>query len=94
VGSHGKKLDVELRLCDYRDVHGTFDRVWSIGMMSTSARRTTRDDEGDRSQPRRRWRRLVHTIGNNRSLRHGTPWIEKYIFPNAVARRSVSSAAR
>jgi cyclopropane-fatty-acyl-phospholipid synthase len=28
---------------------------------------------------------LVHTIANNKSLRHGTPFIEKYIFPNAVA---------
>ena len=28
-----KHLAVELRLCDYRDVSGTFDRVVSIGMM-------------------------------------------------------------
>jgi cyclopropane-fatty-acyl-phospholipid synthase len=28
---------------------------------------------------------LIHTIANNHSLRHGTPFIEKYIFPNAVA---------
>jgi cyclopropane-fatty-acyl-phospholipid synthase len=28
---------------------------------------------------------LVHTIANNRSLLHGTPFIEKYVFPNAVA---------
>ena len=28
---------------------------------------------------------LIHTIANNRSRRHGTPFIEKYIFPNAVA---------
>jgi cyclopropane-fatty-acyl-phospholipid synthase len=28
---------------------------------------------------------VVHTIANNRSLLHGTPFIEKYIFPNAVA---------
>ena len=28
---------------------------------------------------------VVHTIANNKSLRHGTPFIEKYIFPNAVA---------
>ena len=28
---------------------------------------------------------FVHTIANIRSLRHGTPFIEKYIFPNAVA---------
>ncbi len=28
---------------------------------------------------------LIHTIANNRSLRHGTAFIEKHIFPNAVA---------
>ena len=85
-GPKGKKLDVELRLCDYRDVHGTFDRVYSIGMMEHVGPKNYRDmmkvidrnlvDDGVA---------LVHTIGNNRSLRHGTPWIEKYIFPNAVA---------
>jgi cyclopropane-fatty-acyl-phospholipid synthase len=85
-GPKGKKLDVELRLCDYRDVQGTFDRVVSIGMMEHVGPKNHRDmmkvidrclvDDGIA---------LVHTIANNRSLRHGTPWIEKYIFPNAVA---------
>ena len=28
---------------------------------------------------------MIHTIANNRSRRHGTPFVEKYIFPNAVA---------
>lgn len=28
---------------------------------------------------------VIHTIANNRSRRHGTPFVEKYIFPNAVA---------
>ena len=85
-GPKGKKLDVELRLMDYRDVQGTFDRVISIGMMEhvgpknhrmmmeTIHRRLADDGVA-----------LVHTIANNRSLRHGTPFIEKYIFPNAVA---------
>ncbi|MBS1122053.1 MAG: cyclopropane-fatty-acyl-phospholipid synthase [Deltaproteobacteria bacterium] len=85
-GPNGKKLDVELRLCDYRDVQGKFDRVVSIGMMEHVGPKNHRDmmkvidrclvDDGVA---------LVHTIGNNRSLTHGTPWIEKYIFPNAVA---------
>ncbi len=85
-GPRGKQLDVELRLCDYRDVQGTFDRVVSIGMMEHVGPKNYRDmmrvierclvDNGVA---------LVHTIANNRSLRHGTPWIEKYIFPNAVA---------
>jgi cyclopropane-fatty-acyl-phospholipid synthase len=85
-GPSGKKLDVELRLCDYRDVQGTFDRVVSIGMMEHVGPKNHRHmlevmnrclvDDGIA---------LIHTIANNKSLRHGTPFIEKYIFPNAVA---------
>jgi cyclopropane-fatty-acyl-phospholipid synthase len=85
-GPKGKKLDVELKLMDYRDIQGTFDRVISIGMMEHVGPKNHRHmmetinarlaDDGVA---------LVHTIANNRSLRHGTAWIEKYIFPNAVA---------
>ena len=85
-GPRGKGLPVELRLCDYRDVQGKFDRVVSIGMMEHVGPKNHREmmrvidrclvDDGVA---------LVHTIANNRSLRHGTPFIEKYIFPNAVA---------
>lgn len=85
-GPRGKQLDVELRLMDYRDVQGTFDRVLSVGMMEHVGPKNHRHmmevidrclvDDGVA---------VVHTIANNRSLRHGTPFIEKYIFPNAVA---------
>jgi cyclopropane-fatty-acyl-phospholipid synthase len=81
-----KHLPVELRLCDYRDVRGTFDRVLSVGMMEHVGPKNHRDmmlaidrclkPDGVA---------VVHTIANNKSLRHGTPFIEKYIFPNAVA---------
>jgi cyclopropane-fatty-acyl-phospholipid synthase len=81
-----KHLPVELQLRDYRDVTGKFDRIVSIGMMEHVGPKNHRDmmqvidrclvDDGVA---------LVHTIANNRSLRHGTPFIEKYIFPNAVA---------
>ena len=81
-----RHLPVELRLCDYRDVTGTFDRIVSIGMMEHVGPKNHRDlmrvierslvSDGVA---------LVHTIGNNRSRRHGTPFIEKYVFPHAVA---------
>jgi cyclopropane-fatty-acyl-phospholipid synthase len=85
-GAKGKGLPVELRLCDYRDVRGTFDRVVSIGMMEHVGPK----NYGEMMQVIERCLvddgvALVHTIANNRSLRHGTPFIEKYIFPNAVA---------
>ena len=85
-GPKGKGLPVELRLCDYRDVQGKFDRVLSVGMMEHVGPKNHRDmmqvindrlvDDGVA---------VIHTIANNKSLRHGTPFIEKYIFPNAVA---------
>jgi cyclopropane-fatty-acyl-phospholipid synthase len=81
-----KHLDVDLRLCDYRDITGVFDRVSSIGMMEHVGPKNHRHvmevvhrslvDDGIA---------VIHTIANNRSRRHGTPFVEKYIFPNAVA---------
>src|SRR5688572_27800420 len=81
-----KHLPVELRLCDYRDVRGTFDRVVSVGMMEHVGPKNYRDMmmTVDRCL-KPDGVAVVHTIANNKSLRHGTPWIEKYIFPNAVA---------
>lgn len=79
-------LPVDIRCADYRTAEGTFDRVVSIGMMEHIGHKNHRTvmevinrtmiDEGVA---------LIHTIGNNRSVTHGTPWVEKYIFPNAVA---------
>src|ERR1051325_9000481 len=38
-----RHLDVDLRLCDYRDVTGRFDRVASIGMMEHVGPRNHRE---------------------------------------------------
>lgn len=80
-----KGLPVELRLQDYRDVSGKFDRVVSIGLMEHVGyknyreffeviHRTLKDDHSTA---------LVHTIGGNHSTDSIDPWIDKYIFPNA-----------
>ncbi len=78
-------LPVEIRVQDYREVDGRFDRVFSIGMFEhvglknyrtyfELARRVTASDGLF----------LLHTIGSNVSSNHTDPWIAKYIFPNSM----------
>jgi cyclopropane-fatty-acyl-phospholipid synthase len=78
-------LPVELRLQDYRDVTGTFDRVISIGIMEHVGYKNYRHymevvdrclKDGGIS--------FIHTIGSNESLRHVNVWTERYIFPNSL----------
>jgi cyclopropane-fatty-acyl-phospholipid synthase len=80
-----KGLPVEIRFQDYRDVTGTFDRVFSAGMFEhvgprnhrryfETAHRVLADDGLF----------LLHTVGGNRSLPSVDAWIDKYIFPDSV----------
>lgn len=77
-------LPVEIRLQDYRDVTGTFDRVASLGMFEHVGHKNYR---GFLEVARR----VLHpgslfylsTIGASRSGRATDPWIDKYIFPNS-----------
>jgi cyclopropane-fatty-acyl-phospholipid synthase len=83
-------LPIEIRLQDYRELDGVFDRqpfdrMFSIGMFEhvgvknyrayfEVARRCLAGDGIF----------LLHTIGSNLSRRHTDPWIGKYIFPNSM----------
>jgi len=80
-----KGLDVTFKLEDYRNATGQFDRVVSIGMLEHVgvknyeefmhvANRCLAEDG----------LALFHTIGSNLSVSTIDPWIEKYIFPNAM----------
>lgn len=84
---HNEVPGVEFRLQDYRDLRGErFDRIVSIGMfehvgyknyrhfMEIVAERCLAEDGLF----------LLHTIGGNVSTTHIDPWIERYIFPNAM----------
>ncbi len=73
---------VDIRLQDYRDVEGSFDRIVSVGMFEHvgargydeyfgAARRLLRDDGV----------MLLHAIGRNSLPGATNPWIRKYIFP-------------
>jgi cyclopropane-fatty-acyl-phospholipid synthase len=78
-------LPVDIRLQDYRNIAGTFDRILSIGMFehvgyknyATFMRkvRGLLKDEG---------LFLLQTIGGNKSVTKNDPWIERYIFPNSM----------
>jgi cyclopropane-fatty-acyl-phospholipid synthase len=78
-----RELPVELRLQDYREVKGRFDRVVSIGIMEHVGPKNYRDymEVVDRCLTPDGIA-FIHTIGNNRTFLNTDPWFEKYIFPN------------
>jgi cyclopropane-fatty-acyl-phospholipid synthase len=78
-------LPVEIRLQDYRDLSGQFDRIISIGMfehVGPKNYRTYFRKVADLLKEDGLF--LLHTIGGNRPALKTDPWIERYIFPNGV----------
>ncbi len=80
-----KGLPVELRLQDYREVQGKFDRVISIGVMEHVGYKNYRTymevterclKEGGIG--------FVHTIGGNTNSALADQFTNKYIFPNGM----------
>jgi cyclopropane-fatty-acyl-phospholipid synthase len=78
-------LPVELRLQDYRDVTERFDHIVSVGMFEHVGLRNYRTYMEKTSQCLKEdGLFLLHTIGNNISEVACDPWLDKYIFPNAL----------
>lgn len=78
-------LPIDIRLQDYRELRGTFDHIYSIGMFEHVGPRNYRTYmQVMRRCLRAGGRFLLHTIGGFESTNHIDPWINKYIFPNAV----------
>ncbi|MFO8028821.1 MAG: cyclopropane fatty acyl phospholipid synthase [Cyclonatronaceae bacterium] len=80
-----RNLPIEIRLQDYREIEGTFDHIWSIGMVEHVGVKNFRTF----MRVARRCLKpgglfLLHTIGGNRSVVRGDPWISRYIFPNSM----------
>jgi cyclopropane-fatty-acyl-phospholipid synthase len=78
-------LPVELKLEDYRNVCGQYDRVISIGIMEhvgyknyvTYMKKVLDTLKKDGIA-------FIHTIGSNTSNSISNPWTTKYIFPNGM----------
>lgn len=76
--------DVEIRLQDYRDVDGRYDRLVSLGMFEHVGRKNYRRY----MQTARRLLTpdglfLLHTIGRNDRGAGIDPWVTRYVFPNS-----------
>jgi len=80
--ARARGLPVELRVQDYRDVTGTFDRVVSIGCLEHVGHRNHRRFfEIVHSRLANGGYALVHAIGVCRTEYRGGRFINKYIFP-------------
>lgn len=78
-------LPVEIVKRDYRDMHGSFDKVLVCGMIEHVGHKNYRALMEAASRcltPEGLF--LLHTIGSNQSVRSIEPWLDKHIFPNAM----------
>ncbi len=85
AAQRGLDRRVKFEPLDYRDVHGTFDRIVSVGMFEHvgpahydaffGAIARLLDDKGVA---------VLHTIGRMDGPSGGNAWIEKYIFPGGT----------
>jgi len=81
-----KGLKVDLRLQDYRTVEGKYDAVVSIGMLEHVGWKNHRNlMKVVHRNLRKEGIAVLHTIGANENQRHGIPFFEKHIFPNAAS---------
>ncbi|WP_232823036.1 SAM-dependent methyltransferase [Oceanibium sediminis] len=80
--AEGLSDQVEFRLCDYRNVQGTFDRIVSVGMFEhVGPRHFTQYFRTIRELLSPDGIALVHTIGWTAPPQGTNPWMAKYIFP-------------
>ena len=80
-----KNFPIEIKLEDYRQVSGTYDRIISIGFMEHVGYKNYRSymKVVDRCLVKNGIS-LIHTIGGNISKTNSNAWTEKYIFPNSM----------
>jgi cyclopropane-fatty-acyl-phospholipid synthase len=80
-----KNFPIEIKLEDYRQVLGTYDRIISIGFMEHVGYKNYRTymNVVDRCLDKNGIA-FIHTIGENKSKTHSNAWTEKYIFPNGM----------
>ncbi|SDZ34098.1 cyclopropane-fatty-acyl-phospholipid synthase [Jannaschia faecimaris] len=93
VEHEGLSDRIDLQICDYREVKGTYDRIVSVGMFEHVGLRHYGEYFRiirDRLSPN--GIALIHTIGWAAPPEGTNPWIAKYIFPGGYV-PTVSEAA-
>lgn len=80
-----KGLPIEIIATDYRELRGTYDKIVSVGMFEHVGYKNYRTFmEAARRCLKDGGIFLLHTIGGNASHIKCDPWINAYIFPNAM----------
>jgi cyclopropane-fatty-acyl-phospholipid synthase len=80
-----RDLPVTILLRDYRDMTGSFDRIYSIGMFEHVGHKNYRTFFSVvRNLLRPDGLFLLHTIGSNRTGTNTDRWTSRYIFPNSM----------
>ncbi|MEE9905721.1 MAG: cyclopropane fatty acyl phospholipid synthase [Chlorobium sp.] len=80
-----ENLPVTIALSDYRNVEGSFDRIYSIGMFEHVGYKNYRNYfETVKRCLKPGGLSLLHTIGGNEPCVSVDPWICRYIFPNSM----------
>lgn len=78
-------LPITIKLQDYRDLSGSFDRIVSVGMFEHVGHKNyaifMQQAFGHLKND---GLFLLHTIGSNSTSFTGDPWINKYIFPHGM----------
>jgi cyclopropane-fatty-acyl-phospholipid synthase len=82
VAEAGLTDRIDIRLQDYRQITGSFDRIVSVGMFEhVGAPHFRAYFDKVRSLLSADGIALIHTIGSARTPRATSPWIRRYIFP-------------
>jgi cyclopropane-fatty-acyl-phospholipid synthase len=80
-----KNLPVRILSCDYRDLHGSYDKIVSVGMFEHVGQKNYKAFmKAAHRCLKANGIFLLHTIGSNDSVISCDPWINKYIFPNGM----------
>ncbi|MEM1060517.1 MAG: cyclopropane fatty acyl phospholipid synthase [Verrucomicrobiota bacterium] len=80
-----RALNVDIRLQDFRELDEPCDRIVSIGMFEHVGYKNYRTffEVARRCLPEDGLL-LLHTIGGNEPVSYIDPWIDRYVFPNAM----------
>ncbi len=94
IARHGLGDSIRIEFRDYREIHGRYDKIVSVGMMEhlfrseydTYFRKIAKAlDSGGQG--------LVHTIGCGAAVNAHDPFIQKYVFPGSRQPRLSEIAA-
>src|SRR5205823_1832095 len=73
-----KGTSVDVRKCDYRDLEGTYDKIAIIAVLSHFGHKNHRFFmEKAHRHLAPGGLMVIDTVGSNRSVTHGNPWIDK-----------------